>query len=203
MGAIISADGTIDNEHLARIQKASGAFNLLSSIWYSRNIKTLTKICIDKAAVLTILLYGSEVWNTTQTRMKRFAVFHQRCLRKILRIKWNYFISNAEVLKRANINPIEVFVRASRLRWFGHVVRMPEERVPKYLLKWIPKHGKRSRGRPRKNWLSCVLEDAAIFTGVDNIALDSLEQQALDRVHWRGMIRRNKELLCGAGHSND
>ena len=203
LGAIISANGTIDKELSARIQKASGAFYQLSSIWYSRNIKTPTKIRIYKAAVLTILLYGSEVWNTTQTQMKRFEVFHHRCLRRILKIKWFYHVSNADVLKRANIAPVDTFVRAARLRWFGHVVRMPEERTPNYLLHWIPKHGKRSRGRPRKNWLSCVLEDAAIFTGVDNITIEDAEQQATNRAHWRGLIHRRKELLCGAGHSND
>ena len=169
LGAIISADGTIDKEPSSRIQKASGAFYQLSRIWYSRNIKTPTKVRIYKAAVLTILSYGSEVWNTTQAQIKRFEVFHQRCLRRILKIRWNY--SNAEVLKRANIAPVDVHIRAARLRWFGHVVRMPEERVPNYLLDWIPMHGKRSRGRPRKNWLSCVLEDAASFIGVDNISL--------------------------------
>ena len=80
LGAIISADETIDKELSSRIQKASGAFYQLSRIWYSRNIKTP----IYKAAVLTILLYGSEVWSTTQAQMKRFEVFHQRCLRRIL-----------------------------------------------------------------------------------------------------------------------
>ena len=55
LGAIISADGTIDKELSSRIQKASGAFYQLSRIWYSRNIKKYYK-----AAVLTILLYGSE-----------------------------------------------------------------------------------------------------------------------------------------------
>ena len=135
--------------------------------------------------------------------MKRFEVFHHRCLRRILKIKWFYHVSNADVLKRANIAPVDTFVRAARLRWFGHVVRMPEERTPNYLLHWIPKHGKRSRGRPRKNWLSCVLEDAAIFTGVDNITIEDAEQQATNRAHWRGLIHRRKELLCGAGHSND
>ena len=110
LGAIISANGTIDKELSARIQKASGAFYQLSSIWYSRNIKTPTKIRIYKAAVLTILLYGSEVWNTTQTQMKRFEVFHHRCLRRILKIKWFYHVSNADVLKRANIAPVDTFV---------------------------------------------------------------------------------------------
>ena len=203
LGAIISGDGTIDKELSSRIQKASGAFYQLSSVWHSRNIRTPTKVRIYQAAVLTILLYGSEVWNATQTQMKRFEVFHQRCLRKILKIRWNYFVSNTEVLKRANIAPVDVFIKAARLRWFGHVVRMPEERIPNYLLHWIPKHGKRSRGRPRTSWLSCVLKDAALFTGVDNITLEAAEQKATDRVQWRGLIRRKKESLCGAGHSND
>jgi hypothetical protein len=56
---------------------------------------------------------------------------------------------------------------------------MPEEIIPNYLLHWVPKHGKRSRGRPRKN---CVLEDAALFTGVDNISIEAAEQEASDRV---------------------
>ena len=88
LGAIICSDGTIDRELSARIQKASGAFNQLGSIWKNRNILNNTKIRIYKAAVMTILLYGCEVWNTTKKQMKRFEVFHQRCLRRILTIKW-------------------------------------------------------------------------------------------------------------------
>ena len=57
LGAIISADGTIDKELASRIRKASGAFYQLGSIWHSRNIRTPTKVRIYKAAVLTILLY--------------------------------------------------------------------------------------------------------------------------------------------------
>jgi len=82
LGTIISSDGTIDRELSARIQKASGAFNQLSNIWKNRNIQTNTKIRIYKAAVLTILLYGSEVWNTTKKQLHRFEVFHQRCLQE-------------------------------------------------------------------------------------------------------------------------
>ena len=49
LGAIISADGTIDKELSSRIQKASGAFYQLSRIWYSRNIKTPTEVKIYNA----------------------------------------------------------------------------------------------------------------------------------------------------------
>ena len=142
LGAIISSDRTIDRELSARIQKASGAFNQLSNIWKNRNILTNTKIRIYFAAVVTILLYGSEVWSTTKKQLHRFEVFHQRCLRRILRIRWFHKVRNVEVLKRAQINPIETYIGANRLRWFGHVSRMPDSRLPKYILNWTPAHDK-------------------------------------------------------------
>ena len=135
--------------------------------------------------------------------MKRFEVFHQRRLRKILRIRWSHFVTNDEVLNRARIKNINTLISAARLRWLGHVVRMPEDRVPHYLLDWKPTHGKRSRGRPRTNWRSCVLEDAASFIGRTNITMEEVKQQAMNRIHWRSLIRQKKEFLCGAGNSND
>ena len=192
----------MDGELSARIWNASGAFYQLSNIRKNRNIQTNTNIRIYKAAVLTILLYGSEVWNTTKKQHHRLEVFHQRCLRRILRIKWYHRTRNADVLERARINPIETYVGANRLRWFGHVSRMPDTRMPKYLLKWTPTHGKRSRGRPRKNWMNCVLEDATVFSGEQNIVLERLEELAEHRKHWREMIR-HKRGFFGAGHSND
>ena len=92
LGAIISKNGTIDKELSARIQKASGhsiSLAVYGTAALSR-LKTPTKIWIYKAHVLepTILLYGSEVWNKTQTQMKRLEMFHHRCLRRILKIKW-------------------------------------------------------------------------------------------------------------------
>ena len=63
-------------------------------------------------------------------------------------------------------------------------------------------YGKRSRGRPRKNWKTCVLEDAAKFTGVENIDNNTTEALATNRVQWRHMLRRQRD-VCDAGHSND
>ena len=162
LGVTISDDVKIDRD--VRVQRANGAFHQLWKIWNSRTIKTPTKIRIYKAAVISILLYGSEVWNTTKKQMKRFELFHQRSLRRILKIKWFFHVSNEEVVKRTNIRSIETFIRAARLRWYGHVVRMPENRLQKFLLNWRRNYGKRSRGRPSKNWNACVLEEVAKFT---------------------------------------
>lgn len=62
--------------------------------------------------------------------LHRFEVFHQRCLRRILRIRWFHRVRNAEVLERARVNPIDTYIGANRLRWFGHVSRMPDSRLP-------------------------------------------------------------------------
>ena len=97
---------------------------------------------------------------------------------------------------------METYISVNRLRWYGHVIRMPEERLPKYLINWTPRHGKRSRGRPRKSWLKCVKEDAATFTGIKDIGDKTLVSMASDRKIWREIIRHKREFL-GAGHSND
>ena len=119
LGTIISSDGTIVRELSAWIQKTSGirgAFSQLSNIWKNRNIQSYIKIRIYKAAVLTISLYDSEVWNTTKKQLHRLEVFNQRCLRRILRIRWLDRVRNTEVLERAKINSVETYIGANRLR---------------------------------------------------------------------------------------
>ena len=126
LGANISGNGTIDQDLDIRIQRVNGAFHQLWKIWNSRtiSIKTPTKIRIFKAAVITILLNAAEVWNTTKKQMKRFEVFHLTSLRRILKIKWFYHVSNDEVLRRADVKSIDTFIGSARLRWYGHVVRI-------------------------------------------------------------------------------
>ena len=134
--------------------------------------------------------------------MKRFEVLHLTFLKRILKIKWFFHVSNEKVLRRAGIKSIETFIGSAKLRWYGHVVRMPKTRLPNFLLDWKPNCGKRLRGRPRKGWMACVLEDVTDFTGVDNNSRDAVKQLSLKRVEWRNMLHRRRD-LCDAGHSND
>jgi hypothetical protein len=48
-------------------------------------------------------------------------------------------------------------IEARKLRWFRHVMRMPEERWPAIIYSWIPP-GRRKRGRPRQSWLKDIME---------------------------------------------
>ena len=51
-------------------------------------------------------------------------------------------------------NTIDI-IEQKRLHWYGHVKRMPEERIPKLIMDWLPREG-RKRGRARKTWMEGV-----------------------------------------------
>jgi hypothetical protein len=62
-------------------------------------------------------------------------------LKKIMGVKGKPYIINIREKKR--------------LKWYGHVKRMPEERISKLIMEWIPE-GRRKRGRPNKTWMEGV-----------------------------------------------
>ena len=171
LGATVTSDGRLDRELTLRIGKATGAFNQLNNIWKNKNIGLKTKMRVYRAAVTTILTYGCEVWNTTITQERRLEAFHQYCLRRILKVRFFHRVKNEEILDRASISPLLDIIRNKRLRWFGHVSRMPEERLPSYLLDWVPKHGGRTRGRPRNRLNQTYMRDAEGRLDLQNLTV--------------------------------
>jgi hypothetical protein len=76
-------------------------------------------------------------------------------------------------------------IEKKRLQWYGHVKRMPEERIPKLILEWVPAD-RRKRGRPRKTWMEGV--HAAMTAR-------NLEQnQWRNREEWRLVSGRRRQL---------
>ena len=77
-------------------------------------------------------------------------------------------------------------IEKRRLQWYGHVKRMPEERIPKLIMEWVPLE-RRKRGRPRKTWMKGV--KAAMTTR--NLETD----QWRNREEWRLVSGRRRQLL--------
>ena len=63
--------------------------------------------------------------------IQRLDQLHLCCLCKIAGIKWRDRVTNTEVLQICGTTCIEVFLLKGQLRWVGHVMRMPENRIPK------------------------------------------------------------------------
>jgi hypothetical protein len=76
-------------------------------------------------------------------------------------------------------------IEKKRLQCYGHVKRMPEERIPKLILEWVSAE-RRKRGRPRKTWMEGV--QAAM-------TVRNLEQnQWRNREEWRLVSGRRRQL---------
>ena len=104
---------------------------------------------IFKSNVISTLLYGSESWKVTKTISNKLDVFQNRCLRQILQIYWPNTITNEELHRRAEIEPISTQVKRRRWRWIGHVLRKQTTALTRIALRWTP-DGQRKRGRPKK-----------------------------------------------------
>ena len=77
-------------------------------------------------------------------------------------------------------------IEQKRLHWYDHAKRMPEERMPKLIMDWIPRE-RRKRGRPRKTWMEGV--KSAMTTR--NLEPD----QWRNKEEWRLVSGRRRQLL--------
>ena len=117
LGSVISIDATVSKDLDNRLSKASSSFGRLSKrVWQSHAFHLTTKIQVHRAVVVPTLLYGAETWVLYRKQTRLLERFHQRCLRSILFIKWQDYVSNKEVLKRASLPSIESILLQLQLR---------------------------------------------------------------------------------------
>ncbi|KAJ3582234.1 hypothetical protein NHX12_015722 [Muraenolepis orangiensis] len=132
LGSILSEDNTIDNEVQNRIKQASAAFGRLRRrVFQNKNLHLRTKVCVYQAICITTLLYSCEAWVTYSRHIRALEQFHIRCLQRILGITWRDRVPHSEVLSKTNCRSIEATITQHQLRWLGHVVRMPSNRLPR------------------------------------------------------------------------
>ena len=118
LGSCLSSNADLDAEIQARLNSASGAFGRLRTrVFDNRDIYINTKIKVYRAIILPSLLYGSEVWTTYSRHLKSLEKYDQRCLCRILSIKWQDRRTNSSVLEEANVTSIESIFITNKLRW--------------------------------------------------------------------------------------
>ena len=144
LGSIMSKNGGTDADVRRRIGLATMTFQKMRKIWATKSVNLTTKIRLYRSCVVPIATYASETWRATKMITHRLNVFNQKCLRKILGIRFSDHIRNEEVLKRSEVQTIAGLIKQKRVRWAGHVLRMPECRHPKTAFSLKPRSGKRS-----------------------------------------------------------
>ena len=113
--------------------------------------------------------------------------FHLRSIRRILGISWQGKVANADVLSRASLPSMYTLLRKRTLRWFDHVRRMEDCRIPKYILYGELALGRRTTGRPH---LRCKEVCVRYMKAVD---IDTMSWEGLtaDRTKWRSALKQH------------
>lgn len=173
----------LTNQHLVSISR------LRKRAFENRNLQARTKILVYKAVVLPTLLYGSEAWTTYSRHLNALEGYHQRCLKKILRISWEDRRTNSSVLEETDIPTITATVAQNQLRSTGHVLRMPDSRLPKQVLYSQLVEGKRAPGGQKKRYKDNIKTNLKC-----HIDLKAWEDMATNRATWRNTVREGAAL---------
>lgn len=162
LGSIVTNNGNIATEiNWRRALAASAMKTLWKPLWKHRSISRKTKLRIYNTSVLSIILYGAETWPLNKSLADRIDGFDARALRTTEGIKWQDRVSNITLRDRTRQPPASHLAAQRRLRWYGHVKRLPPEHPAFAILHFDPKAAgwKRPRGAPRTRWMDAITRD--------------------------------------------
>ena len=155
-GSKITADGDCSHEIKRRLLLGRKVMTILDSILKSRDITLPTKVCLVKAMVFPVVMYGCKSWTVKKAERRRIDSFELWCWRRLLRVPWTARRSNQSIVKE--ISPeysLEGLMLKLQLQYFGHLMRTADS-LDKALMLGKTK-GKRRMGRQRRRRLDSII----------------------------------------------
>ena len=144
-GSKITADGDCSHEIKRRLLLGRKVMINLDSIFTSRNITFPTKVCLVKAVVFPVVMYGCESWTVKKVQGRKIDAFEVWCWRRLLRVPWTARRSKQSILKE--ISPgcsLEGMMLKLKLQYFGHLMQRVDSLEKTLMLGEIG--GRRRRG---------------------------------------------------------
>ena len=145
LGSKITADGDCSHKIKRSLLFGRQTMTNLDSISKSKDITLPTKLCLIKAMVFPVVMYGCESWTIKKTEHRRIDAFELWCWRRLLRVPWNARRSNQFILKE--ISPgcsLEGLMLKLKLQYFGHLMQRADSFEKTQMLGKI--EGRRRRG---------------------------------------------------------
>ena len=123
-GSKIIADGDHSHEIKRRLLLGRKVMSSLDSIFKSRDITLSTQVCLVKAIIFPVVMYGCESWTIKKAECQRIDAFKLWCWRRLVRVPWTARRSNHSILKEINpVCSLEGLMLKLKLQYFGHLMR--------------------------------------------------------------------------------
>ena len=132
LGSNLSFSGDLTSEIQRRINLASSAYGRLSKHVLGKQYLTIhTQISVYYAVVISTIFIGCETWLPYRRHIRLLVSFLIGSLKLILLgLRWWHKVTHSEIRLKAGIPSIESMLLHRLLRWWGHVIRMPDSRLP-------------------------------------------------------------------------
>ena len=162
-GSKITADGDCSHEIKRRLLFGRKVMTNLDSILRSRDITLPIKVCLVKAMVFPVVMYGCESWIIKKAECRRIDAFELWCWRRLLGVPWTARRSNPSILKEINLEYLlEGLMLNLKLKCLGHLMRRADSFEKTLVLGKI--EGRR-RGLQRMRWLDGITNSMDMSLG--------------------------------------
>ena len=122
LGSKITADGDYSHEIKRRLLLGRKVITNLDSILKSRDITLPTKVCLVKAMVFPVILYGYESLTLKKAEHLKIDAFELWCWRRLLRVPWTARRYNQSILKISPGCSLEGLMLKLKFQYFGHLM---------------------------------------------------------------------------------